>query len=90
MSAYDFVRDAAFALDKGVLAHLLVLNVFGTDFADGDASADGEAVVGVEHGVMQFGAEITAEGNEGMEDGVVADHPWGEAGEEECACYGCF
>src|SRR5580704_5590623 len=61
-----FACELSFPLYEGLFAHLFVFEIDGADVADRDASADGEAVVGVEDGVVQLGAEVAADGDEGV------------------------
>ncbi len=79
------VGEFAFAADVGGFAHLAVLLEDGAGFADGDGRSPGEALMFGEDGLMELGTEVAAHWDEGVEDGVVADRPWGDAGEGEYA-----
>src|ERR1700722_12456870 len=82
VNADVFARELAFTLNVGILAHILVLEIIGADIADRHPSTDGESVIGVEHGVVQLRAQVSANRNERMKDILIAHHPRDEAGKE--------
>src|SRR5271170_8084044 len=75
--------EFAFATDISGLAHLAVLLEDGTDVADRNRRSPWEALMFFKDGLMELRAQVAAHRNESVEDGVVADDPRSEAGDDD-------
>jgi hypothetical protein len=85
MRANLLFGEFAFAMNVRVFAHLTVVLEDRAYITDGDRRSPWKALVFFEDGLMEFRAEVPTHRDEGVEDGVVANRPWGDACESEDA-----